>query len=515
MKSPTHSDALRLFLIASLGLPAFACGNSTSTTGDGDGDVGDGDSGDGDSGDGDSGDGDSGDGDGDGIPQTSTCTNPSPLLSGEDTGFVTCDEGYIHREERAACPSVLPRDNRVDLPDYGYGGAFIDECETDSDCSGPLEYCAVTGNGGEVIPSRECLSSCVTDSDCGDGYVCLCGAEFGTCQQGTVYNTETGCETDADCGDEMCVGVFFAGACGPGHYEFSCTPFSVESCSPGAEECYENYDCSMQNGRIECYPNVVCGRPFFVEEEDRKAVAIGRDDWCATRDLSSQYPASEEERKVAAQYFERIALMEHASIAAFARFSLQLLSLGAPAEFIEDTNQALVDETKHARLAFDLASRFGGRRIGPGALSMDGALDDGSVEAILRTTIVEGCVGETMAALEARAALELCLDEGVSAALEQIAVDEERHAALAWKVVSWIVEERPDLRNVAERVFSQAAAQRASSEGPRDGAPALGVLSSEELARVHADALDNVVIPCAQSLFQRRAQDTRAESRVG
>ncbi len=515
MRAPTHSDALRLFLIASLGLPFFACENSTSTVDGGDGDSGDGDSGDGDSGDGDSGDGDSGDGDG--IVPSSNCTNPSPLLAGEDTGFVTCDEGYIHREERAVCPSVLPRDNQVDLPNYGLGGGveYVDECETDSDCAGPLEYCALTG-GGEAFPERQCLSSCVTDADCGAGFVCLCGEEFGTCQPGTVYDDAGGCETDADCsGEEICVGVFYAGACGPGHYQFSCTPFTGESCPSGDPECWEQYECSMQNDRIECYPNVVCGRPFLVDAEDRKAEAVSRDDWCAARARSSAYEATDAERLVAAEYFQKIALMEHASIAAFARFSLQLLSMGAPVEFIEETNQALVDETKHARLAFDLASRFGGRRIGPGSLPMNGAIDDFRVESILRTTILEGCVGETMAALEARAALEVCRDQGVCAVLEQIAVDEERHAALAWKVVSWIVAERPDLLGEAERAFGQAVAKRASSGDQQPGAPALGVLSSEQLRRIHADALDNVVIPCAEGLFRRHLPDRAPLNVVG
>jgi hypothetical protein len=207
--------------------------------------------------------------------------------------------------------------------------------------------------------------------------------------------------------------------------------------------------------------------------------------------------------------------MEHASIAAFARFSLQLLSLGAPAEFIERTNQALVDETKHARLAFALASRFSGRPVGPGALPIEGALDQDSAEAILTTTILEGCVGETMAALEARAALELCRDESVRSALEQIAADEERHAALAWKVVKWMVEERPALRAVAEGVFAQATAQRASVPGRGEGAPALGVLSGDELARVHADALDNVVIPCANRLFSPSGMASRLADQAG
>jgi len=58
--------------------------------------------------------------------------------------------------------------------------------------------------------------------------------------------------------------------------------------------------------------------------------------------------------------------LEHASIAAFARFSLQLLSLGAPAGLIDDCTRALGDETAHARLCFQLASAYAGRAIGSG-----------------------------------------------------------------------------------------------------------------------------------------------------
>jgi hypothetical protein len=231
----------------------------------------------------------------------------------------------------------------------------------------------------------------------------------------------------------------------------------------------------------------------------------------------SDYHANGRERAVAARYFERIALMEHASIAAFARFSLQLLSLAAPAHFIEETNQALVDETKHARLAFALASRFGGRSMGPGALPIENALSDRCAEASVWTTIIEGCVGDTMAGLEARAALRVCRDAQVGEVLGQIAADEERHAALAWKVVKWMLEEKPELVEVASDAFTRAVGARSSAGAAELGAPALGVLSGRELARVHADALDNVVIPCAGAIFAalgRPKGDTRSPRRL-
>jgi hypothetical protein len=47
--------------------------------------------------------------------------------------------------------------------------------------------------------------------------------------------------------------------------------------------------------------------------------------------------------------------MEHASVAAFARFTLDLLALGAPADLVQSAQQALGDEIAHAELCFGLA----------------------------------------------------------------------------------------------------------------------------------------------------------------
>src|SRR5690606_24136589 len=177
------------------------------------------------------------------------------------------------------------------------------------------------------------------------------------------------------------------------------------------------------------------------------------------------------------------------------RFSLQLLSLGAPARFIEETNQALVDETKHTRLALDLVARFGGKNHGPGPLDVNGALSDASIESILVTTILEGCIGETLAALEAHAALSVCDDEDVRLALGNISADETRHATLAWKVVQWILTEHPGLRSLAHKTFENGSRVRQGSTLDDQAAPRLGVLGKRELVEVHVDARENVILP--------------------
>jgi len=129
--------------------------------------------------------------------------------------------------------------------------------------------------------------------------------------------------------------------------------------------------------------------------------------------------------------------MEHASIAAFARFSLQLLSLGAPPELVEACTQALADETAHTKLCFGIASAYAGRAIGPGPLDVSKSLNVTSLGDIVDLVIAEGCFGETAAALEALDAASTASDPVIIAAYTRIAADELRHAELAFRFVRW------------------------------------------------------------------------------
>jgi len=49
-------------------------------------------------------------------------------------------------------------------------------------------------------------------------------------------------------------------------------------------------------------------------------------------------------------------LAEHSSIATFARFTLQLMVLGAPSDLLSRSQQAGKDEVEHARLCFQVES---------------------------------------------------------------------------------------------------------------------------------------------------------------
>jgi hypothetical protein len=239
----------------------------------------------------------------------------------------------------------------------------------------------------------------------------------------------------------------------------------------------------------------------LVADELRRAPLCERLDWLLECEPNLQELSSGERSELASAW-EAAGQMEHASVAAFARFALQLLSLGAPADLIERTNQALADETRHAKLCFGLASAYRGSPVGPGPLDVAGSLGDGSPESILATTIVEGCIGETAAALEAAEAAAGCEDERVRAVLLTIAADESRHAELAWRFVRWLLAERPDLRAQASAAFDHALRVANYGSFPvKSPLARSGVLSEEHKRALRSDVILNVVAPCARHLL--------------
>ncbi|MFO0547425.1 MAG: hypothetical protein U0271_03500 [Polyangiaceae bacterium] len=144
-----------------------------------------------------------------------------------------------------------------------------------------------------------------------------------------------------------------------------------------------------------------------------------------------------------AERWARAAQAEHASIASFAVFALELLALGAPLDLIARAQRAALDEVAHTELALALASDFGGRVDGLGALDVAAAPSLGAVTAarVARSTFRDGCIAESAAALEAR--LELESGEATTIAeartLSRIADEEETHAQLAFETLAWLL----------------------------------------------------------------------------
>jgi hypothetical protein len=208
--------------------------------------------------------------------------------------------------------------------------------------------------------------------------------------------------------------------------------------------------------------------------------------------------------------------MEHASIAAFARFNLQLLWLGAPAALVEACNQALLDETAHARLCFDLASQYGGTPIGPGPLDIVRCLEETSLIEVAKLVLREGCLGETMAAFEALEAAEVAAEPIVKQTLSRIARDEQRHAELAFQFLEWVLHRSsPSVRaelaeEAARRVREFGCADEPSREVPDPLADELsshGLLPAQARRAIRQSASLDVVRPLLTALLSRAAMN--------
>jgi len=243
-----------------------------------------------------------------------------------------------------------------------------------------------------------------------------------------------------------------------------------------------------------------------VEGEQRLAPSAARADWLE-RGLRPELTNSEAAlRAQLAEQWTRIALMEHASVAAFARFTLQLMSQGAPARLIEQATAAMGDETRHAKACFAVASSYADAPIGPGRLAIEHSLDDSSLESIVLNTIREGCVGETAAAIEAREAAEHTNDPKLRELLLMIAEDETRHAQLAYAFVKWALElGDPELASAVRREFSVLAAEARPSRGAlTDSEFALlrhGVVPETLRQSIRSQAISEVILPCSHALF--------------
>ncbi len=230
-----------------------------------------------------------------------------------------------------------------------------------------------------------------------------------------------------------------------------------------------------------------------------------QDDWRALELRSKGLP--EAARRAIVEHWTRAAQMEHASVAAFSRFSLQLLAVGAPPSLIEDAHRAALDEIKHAELCFSVATTYAGHSIGPGPLPVDERVLTGwDLQSVAVGTVEEGCVGETIAALEAEAATALAEDDAVRAVHLRIYADEARHAELAWRFVRWAAELggaplRAALREAFERTIArfQGAAPLATIHDQRLAAH--GILSERQKQTLRVQIVNEVIRPALAELL--------------
>jgi hypothetical protein len=251
--------------------------------------------------------------------------------------------------------------------------------------------------------------------------------------------------------------------------------------------------------------------PFVIQGKARLARAMRRSDWLsALPELSGKSLPIALRERAAAEWLED-ARMEHASVAAFARFTLELLAFGAPADLVTESQLAGLDEIDHARLCFGLASRYAGAELGPAALSMSGVAPAATLRESVLSAVLEGCIGETLAAARAQAALEVARDQATRTVLGKIAEDETRHAELAYRYVAWALTREPNLASeIQELVRRESGLLSARAEAEPVAKvdvlePALSLLGRLSAARgraTHVSTFAQVILPCIARLLE-------------
>ena len=370
-------------------------------------------------------------------------------------------------------------------------GVDATSCHADGDC--------IDGEYGECVQAIgmignycKCEYACSTNADCERGERCVCAdALRGHFEHSACVPAE--CASGDDCESGVCaLSLFFNG----------CSHEAVFACRGAADECASDADCAgrscaYDDGAWACRTiTCIVGRPLVIDGAPRVAAASPGGAWLIALAAARELPGEDE---ALGAYWAEVAALEHASIASFARFTLELLALGAPPELLADTQRAALDEVAHAQLAWSLASAYLGRPIGPGPLGVDGVAPGRTMAEVVASLVREGCVGETLGAAEAGRIAELAAPTSLRAALAAVADDEQRHAALAWRTLQWLIAQGGD----SVRTVALEAAAAAREEWLRAPATGQGPLGPGERAELRRRTFDAVIGPVLQAVLAR------------
>ncbi|WAS90367.1 ferritin-like domain-containing protein [Nannocystis punicea] len=372
-------------------------------------------------------------------------------------------------------------------------------CRVDADCEdGKYGRCIVNDIG--FGPGCVCDYSCRTDADCGSDEACICDHAFPDDHSRCVPAL---CRSDDDCPD---------GGCAFSSWYDGCSLVSFLACRGPQDTCQCDSDCDPDQtcaydpdlGHWHCqYASCAIGRPLVVAGAARTAPAVARADWLTEIDLPRDLPA--DVQAAIAEHWADVAALEHASVASFAVVTLELMALGAPPELLAEAQRAALDEIEHARVAWSLASLWSGRPLGPGPLALDGFPLRHVLEDIVESLVRDGCVGETLGAAEAQLCAELAAHPVLAARLADIARDETRHAAFAWRTLRWLLASHGSaVRLVALTTVARLRAELAADLPPDDSlpsAPGWGLLRPRTRRAHHRDTFTAVIEPVLRTLL--------------
>ena len=190
---------------------------------------------------------------------------------------------------------------------------------------------------------------------------------------------------------------------------------------------------------ISTIPAASCGRPLRVRGKHHITPLATGTAWIEPLSVAA---VEESARGALIEIWTEEAQAEHAAVAAFSKLSLELLAVGAPPDLVERANRAAMQEVRHARLCFGLASAYTGRQLAPAPLPEALAGDTPDLDRLARESLVDGCLREGLAAEIARIGATTARDPVVVEVLQIQAEEEAQHAELGWAIVEWCLAQR-------------------------------------------------------------------------
>jgi bacterioferritin (cytochrome b1) len=263
------------------------------------------------------------------------------------------------------------------------------------------------------------------------------------------------------------------------------------------------YETLAQQTEGSCMPpDVTEGRPLMCDGVAQVAtIGIGRS-WI--EGPSPKYSQrTKEQRHVLATFWLRTAQLEHASVASFHQFGLDLMRFGASPDLLMRTSKAAMDEISHAKAAFAITEGFLGHPVSPEEFNMR-LQPAKSLAEFAVNVAMEGAVNETLAVVLATLQHEKCEDYAIKKLLMDIIREEAEHAELAWDTLRWLIDVGDEEVVEALWELTQRNFVPDVSSFPGIGIPKYGVISQTIAFSALQNAYQHVVIPNLKMILEEK-----------
>merc|ERR1712018_639705 len=152
--------------------------------------------------------------------------------------------------------------------------------------------------------------------------------------------------------------------------------------------------------------------------------------------------------------------------------------------------------------------------MAPGVFDVDNSLGKLDLKDIVQSVVQEGCIEETLAAIEAHFREHVAQDSGVKTTLKEIADDETRHAKLAWDTIYWITKKYPEYESFVETTLHDqlerakaisfekiptSPSDLCTDYGKDDYFKKFGILASDDRDKVRRFGIEEIIKPTLES----------------